>query len=187
MKELVRNILVYVVIVSVMRGLIDNPKYRQYFQFFSGIIMILLMLSPVLSLFQSETAWYEILEEKILQMDLESIQGEMEIADDRFAEMVKEEYKETVSGQIQTLAEEKGLHLKEVAVEVREKEGEWRIEKVTAVTEEDLEQKGDSVETVWATEGQRVRKEDTSKLAKALRKQICNYFVIGEDKVHIWK
>ena len=67
MKEFVQNILIYTIIITVLRGLITGPKYRQYFQFFSGVILILLFLGPVLSLFRSDRDWYRVLEEKLLR------------------------------------------------------------------------------------------------------------------------
>ncbi len=130
MKQLVQNILVYVVIVTVLRGLISNPKYSQYFQFFSGVIMILLMMSPILTVFQYENEWYSILEEKVLKMDLDHIKEEMNIADGRFEEMVREEYKETVKKQVMMMAEENGLNAEEVLVDIKQGDEEWQIQEI---------------------------------------------------------
>lgn len=213
MKELVQNILVYVVIVSVLRGLITNPKYAQYFQFFSGLIMILLMLSPLLSLFQYENTWYDILEENVLKMDLDEIQGEMKIADNSFQDMLQKEYTDTIAEQVTTMAQEKGMTLEDVKVTLKEEDDEWEIAEITGKTngetyenkntnKNDLktddkkksnteEEERISVETIQIGEDSFLQdtdnKEDNSKTAKSLRKQISNYFVIGEDKVHLWK
>lgn len=191
MKQFVQNILVYVVIVTVLRGLISNPRYSQYFQFFSGVIMILLMLSPVLSVFDFENEWYSLLEEKVLQMDLDHIKEEMSIADGRFEEMVKEEYKETIKKQVVVMAEENGVQAAEVSVEILEGDTEWQIAEI-AVTAgkasgESVEKEELSVETVQIEEKERRNVNNVSKDEKALKRQICSYFALGEDKVHIWK
>ena len=190
MKELVQNILVYVVIVTVLRGFISNPRYSQYFQFFSGVIMILLMLSPVLSVFDFENEWYSLLEENVLQMDLDHIKEEMSIADGRFEEMVKEEYKETVEKQVMIMAEENGVQAEDVSVEIFQGEEEWQIAEI-AVTAGEISKEGSgqgelSVEAVQIEEKRKDIK-NISKDEKALKRQICSYFAIGEDKVHIWK
>jgi len=185
-KELVQNILVYVVIVSVLRGLITNPKYSQYFQFFSGVIMLLLMLAPILSFFQYENQWYEMLEEKILQMDLSDVESEMEIADDRFAAIIKEEYQETAEKQIVELAAQKGITVEEASVSLQEGEGEWEIAEISVKLGDAPKENVDfSVETAQIEERRQDAWENTSKAAKSLQKQICNYFVIRKDKVHI--
>lgn len=190
MKELVQNILVYVVIVTVLRGLISNPRYSQYFQFFSGVIMILLMLSPVLSVFDFENEWYSLLEEKLLQMDLDHIKEEMSIADGRFEEMVKEEYKETVEKQVMIMAEENGVQAEDVSVEIFQGEEEWQIAEIAvAAGEISKEGSGQGELSVEAVQIEEKRKDikSISKDEKALKRQICSYFAIGEDKVHIWK
>lgn len=191
MKELVQNILVYVVIVSVLKGLISNPKYSQYFQFFSGIILILLLLSPILNLLKYESRWYGILEENILQMDLDEIKEEMKIADEKFADMVEEEYKQALQGQVEDMAERHGVGIKEANVELAWSGEEWEIEEISVLTEENLQtgQQEDriSIEAVEIGEDNKIRQENTSKNAKALRKDICSNFVVGKDKVHIWK
>ncbi len=186
MKELVQNILVYVVIVSVLRGLITNPRYSQYFQFFSGVIMLLLMLAPILSFFQYENQWYEMLEEKILQMDLSDVESEMEIAGDRFAAIIKQEYQETAEKQIVGLAAQKGITVEEASVSLQGEGEEWEIAEISVKLGDAPKENVDfSVETAQIEEGQQDAWENTSKAAKSLQKQICNYFVIGKDKVHI--
>ncbi len=194
MKQLVQNILVYVVIVTVLRGLISNPKYSQYFQFFSGVIMILLMMSPILTVFQYENEWYSILEEKVLKMDLDHIKEEMNIADGRFEEMVREEYKETVKKQVMMMAEENGLNAEEVLVDINQGDEEWQIQEISVksgtVLGDQKEQEKLSVEAVQI-EGDKQKNinypMEDYKYSKRLKKQICNYFAIGEDKVHIWE
>ena len=49
MHEFIQNILIYVVIITVLRGIITNDIYKQYFKFVSGLVMILLMMLPVLN------------------------------------------------------------------------------------------------------------------------------------------
>lgn len=193
-KELIQNILVYVVIVSVLRGLITNPKYSQYFQFFSGIIMILIMLSPLLSFFNAENAWYDLLEENIFKMDLAEIEGEIKIADESFQDVVKQEYADTVENQVTRMADENGIELENVSVVLKEKKDELAIAEITAKTTDVKVKTGKdliSIETIQIgqeMQGEEVHgQEDNSREARTLRKQICNQFVLGEDKVHLWK
>lgn len=189
MKELVQSILVYVVIVSMLKGLISNPKYSQYFQFFSGIIMILIMLSPILSLLNQENGWYDILEENILQMDLENVKAEMEIADGRFEEMVEKEYEETAAKQVVLMAEKEGILIESAEVEVTQEDGELTIGKITVVAgeREALETDAYSIETIRIGEEKKVQEEDHSKTARVLRRKLCDCFAVGEEQVQIWK
>ena len=55
MQEWIRQIIIYVILVTVLRGLIMKPQYEQYFRFFSGIVLILLVVSPVLRVLHQDT------------------------------------------------------------------------------------------------------------------------------------
>jgi Stage III sporulation protein AF (Spore_III_AF). len=152
MKEFVQNILIYTIIITVLRGLITGPKYRQYFQFFSGVILILLFLGPVLSLFRSDRDWYRVLEEKLLQMDLAEIQGEMRVAEEGFEQMLCKRYEQAVREQVELLAEERGVSLEDAQVTLRRAGDAWEVAQVsgrvvvvsgkTDVEEEDVRRKG---------------------------------------------
>lgn len=78
LQKVIQSVLVYILIVTVLRGIVKNPRYGQYFQFFSGVILILILISPVLSLFRSEDGWYRYLEENMLQLDRNRIDSEMQ-------------------------------------------------------------------------------------------------------------
>ena len=76
LQKVIQSVLVYILIVTVLRGIVKNPRYGQYFQFFSGVILILILISPVLSLFRSEDGWYRYLEENMLQLDRNRIDSQ---------------------------------------------------------------------------------------------------------------
>ena len=203
MKEFVQNILIYVIIITVLRGLITNARYQQYFQFFSGVVLILLFLSPVLSFLQGDREWFHILEEKLLQMDMADIQGEMKVAEQDFEKMLQSRYEEVVREQVELIAREKGVSIEDTQV-VLEKEGDtWKVAKVQGrISEEDgkegayskeytddKEGKGDvAVEAVTIGEEPMEKKEqDTSRRGRELKKQICDSFTLGKEQVYLWK
>ena len=70
MQEWIRQIIIYVILVTVLRGLIMKPQYEQYFRFFSGIVLILLVVSPVLRVIHQDTAWHDTVEQYLFQMDV---------------------------------------------------------------------------------------------------------------------
>ena len=56
LQKVIQSVLVYILIVTVLRGIVKNPRYGQYFQFFSGVILILILISPVF-IFVSVGRW----------------------------------------------------------------------------------------------------------------------------------
>ena len=115
----------------------------------------------------------------------------MEIADAQFAELVEREYEETAAKQVIALAENEGVSLETVEVEVVNEAGSLVIEKVTVVTSAmsgaETGNAATSIETIQIGNDRTRREADTSKRANSLRRQICDCFVVGEEKVLIWK
>ena len=120
-------------------------------------------------------------------MDLAEIEEEMHIADERFADMLEKEYQETATEQIRAMAEQNGVFVEDAGVTLKRDGEEWAIEEITVTRKQTQEDGKLSVEAVQMEGERQTAKEDTSKKAESLRKQICSYFVIGEDRVHIWK
>lgn len=88
------------------------------------------------------------------------------------------------------MAEENGVQAEDVSVEIFQGEEEWQIAEI-AVTAGEISKEGSgqgelSVEAVQIEEKRKDIK-NISKDEKTLKRQICSYFAIGEDKVHIWK
>lgn len=196
MKEFVQNILIYTIIIAVLRGLISGPKYRQYFQFFSGVILILLFLGPVFSFLRSDQDWYHVLEEKLLQMDLADIKGEMKVAEEEFEQMLCRRYEEAVREQVELLAQEKGMSLEDAQVTLRREGDAWEVDQVTGRVVRDEENAGgkeeaeekEAVEAVTiGEEPMEARQEDTSHRGKELKRQICSSFALGKEQVHLWR
>ena len=84
MHELIRSILIYVVIVTVLRGIITNENYKRYFKFVSGIIMILMMISPILNFIYDFGGWYQKLEHIMLKCDIDEVNDELKVSDGIF-------------------------------------------------------------------------------------------------------
>ncbi|MCD7824408.1 MAG: stage III sporulation protein AF [Clostridiaceae bacterium] len=188
MKELIQNILIYLILVSLLRGLITNPKYQQYFQFFSGLILMLLLLSPVISLMEGEEGWFALLQENVLQMDLDEVKGEMAVAEGKFTDVLEKEYQEVVEEQVEALAREQGMVLEDTVVELEKEEEEYRIASISGrVSEAETDLSDRAVETIQIGEDQKLSEEDDSKKAKKLQKKLCSQFLVGEEQVHLWK
>ena len=70
--EWIRNVAFYLVLVTALLHVLPRSGYQKYIRFFTGLVLILLVLAPVLKLFQMEEelrdayrddSWLEQLEE----------------------------------------------------------------------------------------------------------------------------
>lgn len=52
--EWVENIAVYFVILNIAVQMLPNNSYKKYIQFFTGLILIIMLSGPILKLFNAE-------------------------------------------------------------------------------------------------------------------------------------
>lgn len=123
MTDFVKNVLVFVLLVTVMKSLVNNDGYRVYFKFFSGIVLVLFMASPLINFLSGGSGWYSVLEEEIFNFDMENINNGLEVADGRFGEIIMEESKEDIERQIIKLAKKRNLDVKDVDVKLVQEDG----------------------------------------------------------------
>lgn len=72
----VENIAFYMVFMTAALHLIPGDGYRKYLKFFTGMILILLVISPVLRVVGMEQTFHEIFEERIYEEKLRNIEKE---------------------------------------------------------------------------------------------------------------
>lgn len=72
--EWIQNLAFYLVIITAVVQILPGKSYRKYIQFFSGMVMILLMLTPLLRLTGMETNFYELYHDQEYSMEKEEIE-----------------------------------------------------------------------------------------------------------------
>ena len=116
MAGFIKSVLVFTLIVTVMKGLINSDSFRMYFKFFSGLVLILLMISPLVNFLSGDGAWYSMLEQEIFNFNLEGINDELEVADGKFEEIIREECKEDIKEQVRKLAEKRNIDINDIDI-----------------------------------------------------------------------
>lgn len=207
-QEIVRNMLVYVVMVTILKGLISDKGFWEIFRFVSGLILILLFISPMMSVLSLGGGWYQKLEENIFQIDKKQLEQEMKIADGNFEKILRKECKSQIEQQIRELALENGQTVREVETALEtEEDGTWSVTQIHMTieneTQEVMSRSGQetsgkeegSVEkiqkiVIGREQNQAVREEQDlleDRDTRKLKKKICNKFQLKEKEVDVWK
>lgn len=200
MHEFIQNILIYVVIITVLRGIITNDIYKQYFKFVSGLVMILLMMSPVLNFIYDDGEWYRKVEEVIIQSDIDDINDELKTAEGGFEDMLMKNCKSVIAEKVEKLAEKEGIVIGSVDVGIKNKNDEIDIYNIDVeiITDnkKDVSQKRDNgekeidrvtVDVINIGNEKKIRKkEKLSDNELHLQSDICDYFILEKDRVTLW-
>ena len=200
MHEFIQNILIYVVIITVLRGIITNDIYKQYFKFVSGLVMILLMMSPVLNFIYDDGEWYRKVEEVIIQSDIDDINDELKTAEGGFEDMLMKNCKSVIAEKVEKLAEKEDIVIGSVDVGIKNKNDEIDIYNIDVeiITDnkKDVSQKRDNgekeidrvtVDVINIGNERKIRKkEKLSDNELLLQSDICDYFILEKDRVTLW-
>ena len=77
--EWIRNVAFYLVLVTALLHVLPRSGYQKYIRFFTGLVLILLVLAPVLKLFQMEEELRDAYRDDSWLEQLEEIKGVEEI------------------------------------------------------------------------------------------------------------
>lgn len=123
----VKNLVCFYLLLTVVQHLLPKKSYQKYVRFFSGMLLTILVVSPVLSLLGNE----ELLRQKISQteffQDMDNIKLDTEHLEMTQKEVYLREYENAVGMDVSRMAEEKQLAVQEVKVRLTE---EYEVETI---------------------------------------------------------
>ncbi len=160
----VKRILIYVILVAILKSLVDNPSYSRYFKFFSGLILLLLMLSPMLHFLSGDTDLCQVLEEKIGQMDFNEEKLKIHMTEGKLEQVITSQCEDEITKCIVAMAQKRKIVCEKAEVVLIPKE-EVQIKSVTAYVR---------------------KREDGSYRSRLhqLKKDICSYYMIDKSNIH---
>ncbi len=104
-----RNILIFIIAVTVLFQLIEKTSYRKYAGFVTGMILILLIVKPLLSVSGKDQGFWYLLESYDYLFEVEDNSEALIGAQDTRNSIILEEYKEALKKQTERLLNQKGL------------------------------------------------------------------------------
>lgn len=71
--EWIRNLVCYLVIFTAVLEILPGKEYKKYIQFFAGLVMILLLATPILKITGMEQSFWDIYHERAYQQEKREI------------------------------------------------------------------------------------------------------------------
>lgn len=100
LKELVRNVLAYYLILSVLMSMIGKSSFKKYIEMFSGLVMILIVLNPLIKLFGAQTQLDINLQKNQLYEISQAESEDIMVAELKQSDAVLRQYQDTIVGQV---------------------------------------------------------------------------------------
>lgn len=116
----VKNLVCFYIFITVILHLLPKENYQKYVRFFAGMLLMILVVSPILSLMGKE----DILLQKISQagffQEMDNLKLDTEHLQDTQKEVYVQEYERAVGMDISRMAEDKQLNTRQVEVHLSE-------------------------------------------------------------------
>jgi stage III sporulation protein AF len=107
----VKNIVIFLVLTTIITNLLGKSSYKKYVTLITGIILVILVISPLLKLFQlNETLDYYFTNNSLLA-EAEDINDKLVGAEESQKGVIFNEYKAEIGKQVGNLLEKEDLYL----------------------------------------------------------------------------
>ena len=121
----VKNIIYFMIFLSVAGSLLADSKYEQYIRFFAGALLILLTVSPLLDAAGLDMRLERLFARFSSEMEAEDLKKEMWAMDGQRRNAVLEQYRAAAEADIEAMALEEGLACYGAEVTFRTEDENW--------------------------------------------------------------
>lgn len=132
----IKNIAFFLILITAVTGTLPDNHFKKYIKFFSGMLLIILLISPISQLLNVDSDLDLSFIEKAYEMELEEMQEEIGNLEYIQSDRLMSGYSDTILTQIDSIVGEEGLYLKKgqvKLVEDRNSENYGTIENISLV------------------------------------------------------
>lgn len=118
----VKNIIIFLVLTTIVTNLLGKSSYKKYINLVTGIILVILVISPLLKLFQLDSTLDYYFTTNTLLADAEGMKVRLEDTENQQMEAILGEYKEQIKVQVTRLLEQEKVYATGIKVIIEEDE-----------------------------------------------------------------
>lgn len=130
-------------------NLMGSSSYKKYIRFFSGIVLIIILISPITKLFNMEERLSYLFEKNNFQIEMKEINQELLLAEEEQKEAIWKGYQKVLQEQIESVFAIYHLETKEIQLEIEQEEESYgKIKAMRIVCGKKEKQKQESTEQI---------------------------------------
>lgn len=114
----VKNIIYYMIFLSVVNNLLADSKYGKYIRFFSGMVLILLVVSPFTGGLHLDEQISSMFKSISFQNDTDDLKQDLWGMEERRLDQVIREYEQAVAADVEAMARAEGLECIGASVQI---------------------------------------------------------------------
>lgn len=187
MLEWVCDIAVYLILVSIILQVIPK-KFRKYINFFTGVLLIILVINPVTKLFDADTALVEYFEIEEMRQALSDMEDMIKFTENVNEEKLIESYNGQIADKISELIKEYGFRITDVQVSWNldnEMKEYGSIKSIYLVLDEKRTHGTITINPMKVTIGEQKADAYTKAEVEEMKKKIAGFYNLEEEHINI--
>lgn len=120
--ELVKNIVIYLIIVTILKNLIGKSSYQKYISIFTGMVLIIIVAKPILNIFDIADTFTYYFDNNKFRIEAENITDKLNASDEASKQQILKAYKEVIHQQIEGILNRYELYAVAVTPSLNEEE-----------------------------------------------------------------
>lgn len=118
LKEAVKEIAGFLLVVSILENLIQNEKFRKYLKMTAGIVMILIIFQPLNKILGNDYNYFEMFTVKEYEKDIQEMEKSLSDVNKSASKDVISQYKLYMEEKVERELINEGFEIDEVTVEL---------------------------------------------------------------------
>lgn len=116
----VKNLVCFYIFITAILHLLPKESYRKYIRFFTGLLLVILVLTPIFSLLRDREDLYEKIEQAGFFQEMENLKLDTAYLESSQQEIYREEYEKAICMDMEQMVQRQELKAKKVEVSLTE-------------------------------------------------------------------
>lgn len=130
----VKNIIIFMVLTSIISNLLGKSSYKKYINLITGIILVILVISPLLKLFQLDKTLDYYFTTNTLLADAQDMSAQLKDMENGQKDAIFKEYKEQIKIQVAKILEDGKIQIYDTEVTIDEDSTSSNYGNITSLT-----------------------------------------------------
>lgn len=181
------DIAVYLILVTLILQIIPK-KFRKYISFFTGMLLIMLVISPVTGLFGADVALADYFKLEGMKQAVSDMEDMIRFAENVYEEKMIENYNSQIRERISELIKEYGFRVNEVEVVWNLDAGTENYGSISSIyvnLDEKTTQGTITIKPVKVTVGEQLHDTYTEKEILGMKAKIAGFYNLSESHINI--
>ncbi len=147
----VKSIVFFLVLMTIINNLIGKSSYKKYINLISGMILIILVVSPLLNIFNIDEKLDYYFDKNAFMTSAYDINRDLIQMEETQLQVVIEEYKNEIKNKTKLLLEKENLYISEFVVKIDEDNNSdsfGKIEKIDLIASYIVNKESDSLDSL---------------------------------------